>query len=221
MADYRTAPEIRDVANGVIEEHHELLESRGPRIEWIATRPSTDSGKVPDFKIRKISGVNAFLASPGAMSDSFDYQADPFVAVEVSALFWAALVKKGGERGFVDHVCSHLVYDFEKESWTIEGPQFGEFVGVLERHGFWRPGKDYREFAGAVAEQLSLLPEEPEADEDLDVTLTFGDKTIETSTGRMRRVSEGLADGSIELAPNGEYVEVGTGEVLEPAGARS
>ncbi len=232
MADYRSAPEIRDVADEVIEEHHELLEQRGPRIEWIMTRPSSPSGKVPDFKIRKVTGVNAFLA--GARSDDWLYQASPFVAVEVSSLFWAVLVNGGGERGFLDHVVSHLVYDYDKDAWVIEGPRFGEFEGVLERHGFWRPGKDYRRFAGVVAEQLSLLPDEPEEDlddrdqdrengdgENVPVSLTFGDTTVETDTDAMRHVSEGLADGSIKLGPNGEKVDADTGEVLEPAGARS
>ena len=128
------------------------------------------------------------------------YQAEPFITVEVSQEFWTKLKKTAGERGFCDHVVSHLVYDYEKETWSVEGPRFGEFVGVLERHGFWRPGKDYKEFAETVSEQLSLLPDDPsEAVEgdpnfgDMDVSITHNGRTVHTSAEAMRQAS--LAGG--------------------------
>lgn len=216
MADYRRTLKVRDIAEGVIEEHHELLSKRGPRMEWVLTRPSTPSARVPDFKIRKVTGVNAFLAA--GMSDSFVFQSDPFIAVEVSESFWAMLEKRGGEQGFVDHVLSHLVYDFEKETWSIEGPQFGEFKPVLQRHGFWRPGKEYKQFAEVVSEQLSLLPEDDEdadeAPENLEVSITHDGQTVHTDTYIMRKSGERSV---IHHGPNGEAVDAETGEVLEGA----
>lgn len=203
MADYRSAPEIHRVAREVIEEHHPVLAQRGPIIEWIMTRPSSASGKVPDFKIRKVTGVNAFLAGP--KSDSFVYQAEPFIAVEVSVSFWNSLEDPGGENGFCDHVVSHLAYDYEKGTWSVEGPQFGEFVGVLDRHGFWRPGADYRTFAETVSEQLSLLAETPsdipsEADTDkvaeqesnnFDMSISYHGNTVQTNAGTLHTLANG------------------------------
>lgn len=164
MTDYRLAPEVREVAERLIEAYHEELESSAPRIEYLMTRPSGagKSGSVPNWKMRKIAGVHAFLATaPERVPERFGTPAIAFFVVEVSSSWWVLLTPEQ-QQGFVDHVLSHLVYDHEKGDWSIRPPEFGEFSEVLERHGFWRPGDAFKEFAGTVSEQLSLLPGEAE-----------------------------------------------------------
>ena len=227
---HRKANEVAAVARGVMAEHHPLLDQRGPRIEWVFTRPESPSGKCPDFKIRKVSGLGAYLAlSESEKPDRWGFPVSPFVAVEVSERFWGYLDEAQRE-AMCDHLLAHLTFDHDKGAWTVEGPEFGEFEGVLARRGFWRPDRRLRRFADRVAEQLSFADAEESAetpgeevgdDEDLDVSITFGDKTVQTSTDRMRRLSEGLADGSVELGSNGEHVEAETGEILEPVGPGS
>lgn len=215
MAEYRTAPEIEEVAYEVMGEHHALLDQRGPHVEWVMTKPSTPSGSVPDWKIRKITGIHAYLAGEDKPEEFGGFpQTSPFIVVEVSGRWWGRLSEEQ-RPGFCDHVLSHLSYDYEKDQWTIEGPEFGEFSEVLERHGFWRPDKRLQRFAETVSEQLSLLPDESELEDDdqevLDVSITHNGRTVHTDTDTMRKIAEGdFVDG-----PNGEKVDAETGEVLE------
>lgn len=229
MAEYRSAAEVEGVADKVMGEHHALLDQRTQRgIEWVMTKPSTPSGTLPDWKMRKITGIHAYLTLDEKPDEFGGFpHAESFIVVEVSERYWNRLSEEQ-RPGFCDHVLSHLRYDYEKQAWTIEGPEFGEFPEVLERHGFWRPDKRLQRFAETVSEQLSLLPEEPEhgeADnegsggENLSVSITHGGRTVETDTDTMGK----LAEGDFAEGPNGERVDAETGEVLEasPAGARS
>lgn len=227
MAEYRSAAEVERIADKVMGEHHALLDQRGPLIEWVMTKPSTPAGSVPDWKMRKITGIHAYLALDEKPDEFGGFpHAESFIVVEVSERWWNRLSEEQ-RPGFCDHVLSHLRYDYEKQAWTIEGPEFGEFSEVLERQGFWRPDKRLQRFAETVSEQLSLLPEEPQpededglaplASENLSVSITHGGRTVETDTDTMRK----LAEGDFVEGPNGERVDAKTGEVLEPAGTRS
>lgn len=159
--DYRRAPEIEEVARELIEEHHEVLRDHEPRIEYVMVRASGKTDP-PNWRMRKVAGVQAFLAS--GRSEEWGSAVEPIVVVEV-AWWWWAILDEEQRAGFVDHCLHHLRCDFEKGTWSIEGPEFGEFRTVLERHGFWRPGKAFQKFAATVSEQLSLLPpEESEPD---------------------------------------------------------
>lgn len=210
MTEYRKANEVETVAQEVMSENHALLDQRGPHTEWIMVKPSTPAATVPDWKMRKIQGVNAYLALPEKPARfGEDPYPTPFIAVEVSERYWERLDEDQRE-GFLDHILSWLRYDYEKGKWSIEGPEFGEFSEVLERRGFWRPDQRLQRFAETVSEQLSLLPEvEEEPDEDhenLDVSITHNGRTVHTNTDTTRKIGERSlpADG----------VDPDTGEVL-------
>lgn len=182
--EFRKATEVETVAREVMSENHALLDQRGPHVEWIMMKPSTPAASVPDWKMRKIQGANAYLAlTEKPVRFGEDPYPTPFIAVEVSERYWERLDEDQRE-GFLGHVLSWLSYDYEKGKWTIEGPEFGEFSEVLGRRGFWRPGHRFQRFAETVSEQLSLLPEtspemdeEPdeEPDENLDIALLLQD----------------------------------------------
>lgn len=208
--EYRKAVELEPVAWGVMEEHHVLLYQRGPHVEWIMVKPSTPAASAPDWKMKRVTGVNAYLALPSEDRPRHfgeDPYPEPFIAVEVSASYWERL-DQDQQEGFLDHVLSWLRYDYEKGKWTIEGPEFGEFSEVLERHGFWRPDKRLQHFAETVSGQLSLLPEgvspdafdDTEDDQDqevLDVAITHDGKTVHTNTDAMRKLGEHIEGSGV------------------------
>lgn len=208
MADYKSARDVEYVAEKVMEEHYPILEQRGPRIEYVFTRPSSPSGSVLDWKIRRIGGIQAYCALR-TKPDDFGFPAEPFLVLEVSTKWWALL---DGEReeAFLDHVLAHLKFDYEKNAWSIEKPEFGEFPHVLKRRGFWRPDKRLKRFARFVNEQLSLFDGDDEGDEEdgeepdreeaegenVRVSITHGGRTVETDTDTLGRVAAGETAGA-------------------------
>lgn len=159
MTEYRSAPEIREVARGLIDDHHTMLASHGPRIEYVMAQ-SKDPAAGKDYRVRKITGINSFLAAgTNRLPEEFGYVDSELVAIEVKQFFWDKLTE-AQRAGLVDHCLEQLTYDLEKDAWTIEPPEFGEFEAVIRRHGFWRPDMDPQHFAEAISEQLSLLDEE-------------------------------------------------------------
>lgn len=203
MAEYKLAPEVQAVALKVMEVHHPTLEQRGPRIEYVFTKPSSSSGRVPDWKIRKIGGIHAYCALP-TKPDDFGFPAAAFIVLEVSTGWWEQLDAER-EEAFLDHVLSHLSYDYEKGAWSIAGPEFGEFPNVMKRRGFWRPDNRLKRFARTMGEQLSLLDQEADGDgveeeageeeasgENLQVSITHKGRTVETDTDTMRQVAAGV-----------------------------
>ena len=218
--EYRTAPEIENVARDLIEDYHPVIGSRGPIIDWVMVR-STGATEPRMFQIKKVTGINAFLAArPRPENFYTEPQAPDRVVVLVGKFPWQTMTE-AQQKGLVDHMLHHLRYDADKEAWRIEPPEYGEFPEVLERHGFWRPDDTFKDFAEAVSEQLSLLPDEdrekPESadQESLDVSITANGRTVHTNTETMRKIAEGdFVDG-----PNGEKAGAETGEVLEGAPA--
>lgn len=186
MTEYRTAPEIREVARDLIDDHHTTLESHGPRIEYVMAQ-SKDPAAGKDYRIRKITGINAFLAAD-RLPESFGHVDHELVAIEVKQFFWNKL-SEAQRAGLIDHLLHQLSYDLEKGAWTIEPPEFGEFEAVIRRHGFWRPDRELQRFAAAVSEQLSLLESieelRPDADSGIEsVTISHGEKSVTLSGER-------------------------------------
>ncbi len=143
----------------------------GPVTLRIASVPDRDTSR--DELFFEDTGAGAELLTERIYRSAPGVSLDEVVAVDHGS--WSGHVynlrtSQGWyvANGIVTHNC-HLRYDFEKETWRIEGPQFGEFPAVIERHGFWRPTKDFRRFASALAEQLELWPDpQPELTEGLE-----------------------------------------------------
>lgn len=210
--EYRQAPEVKAIADDLIWEHHEDLAEDGPHIEYVMTRSAATKPPRQMFKVRKITGLHAYLAAGKARPEKWvtDPQPEAFVVVEVAQFWWSAL-EEVQRKALVDHALSHLSYDPDNESWTIEPPEYGEFPGVLERWGFWRPGDDFKDFAQAISEQLSLLPEEERARLAVPPEMREQIKSGE--------VSLTVHQASITQEIIAETVDPETGEVLEEAPA--
>ena len=230
--EYRQAPEVEAVAKELIEEHHEVLEDRGPIIDYVMMRSTGKAGS-RIFKIQKVTGINAFLAAEHKPRKFYtDSQAPERVVVMITAFQWQQMGERQ-QRGLLDHILSHLRYDYERESWVIEPPEFGEFPQVLERHGFWRPGDDFKRFASTMSEQLSMLPPEelPTREEDQGVLGEgFADELGKQAGDHFGELEE---DGTkLSIVANGRKVyetehgpaDAETGELVEeqePEGARA
>lgn len=209
MAKYKRADQVESMAKAVMEEHYPILDQRGPRFEYVMTKPNSASGSVPDWKIRKITGIHAYVAL-SVKPEEFGYHVEPFVVIEVSESYWSLLREVERREAFLDHVLGHFWYDYEKGAWSVEGPEFGEFAEVLKRRGFWRPDHRLRRFARTMSEQLSLLDDEAlEADvvghevveeegeegeapqESFDVSITHSGRTAHTNTETLRKMAAG------------------------------
>ncbi len=216
--EYRQAPEVKAIAESLVWDYHEDLADDGPHIEYVMTRSGGSKAPRRMFRIRKITGLHAYLASEAARKPErfAEPQAEPFVVVEVAEFWWGAL-SADQRKGMVDHILSHLVYDADAGTWSIEPPQYGEFPGVLDRHGFWRPDDSFKDFAQAVSEQLSLLPEEerhrlmvpPEMRE----AIAKGEMSLEVG------LAQGVGPASETAIINGQVVDKETGEVLQESQA--
>lgn len=151
---YMRANEVDDILRDLEDTHYEAL----PVIDCVFAQPTPKkNGRDLPARIRKISGINAYLASELQVTN-FAKQAPSFFVLEVSYNYWGVL--NGEQRkGLVDHYLMHFVLDADTGVWAVEPPEFGEFPAIIERHGFWRIGGEdrYREMVEAVSEQLSLL----------------------------------------------------------------
>lgn len=214
--EYRQAPEVKAIAESLVWDYHEDLADRGPHIEYVMTRSGGSKAPRRMFRIRKITGIHAYLSAPRKPERFVDPQAEPFVVVEVAEFWWGAL-SADQRKGMVDHILSHLVYDADAETWSIEPPQYGEFPGVLDRHGFWRPDDSFKDFAQAVSEQLSLLPEEERN------RLTVPPEMRDAIANGEMSLEVGLAEGASAAGEtaiiNGQLVNKETGEVLQESPA--
>lgn len=160
---YRTAPEVKEVAGALIEEVEDLeYLAAEPLVYVMMSEAPKKSGRSILGRAKKVTGLNAFLASPRKPGKFKDPVPPDLLVVEVSEYWWL-LMPPAGRRGLVDHLLNHFDMDADTGVFQVAPPEFGEFPGVLQRHGFWRPDTKLRDFAASMSEQLSLLPPEEQA----------------------------------------------------------
>lgn len=152
--EYRSAPEVGKIAGDIIAEHHAHL--LGVRVEFVfLSKTPKSKGREVWGRAKKISSLNAFLASPPYPNT---YEDDPkdFFVIEVSEEVWNRLTSKGRE-ALIDHELSHLDIQTDDDGFTnlaIVGHDVTEFEAVLRRHGLWN--ESVKNFVEAGAEQLSF-----------------------------------------------------------------
>ena len=154
---YRTAPEVRKVLDEVVYDHHEDLGGNDPRIECVMLDKTPKQGGHEILgRVTKVQGLHGWLAAE-ERSHAFDDNA--LFVLKVPVTKWNEL-EDWRRKALVDHLASHIQYDYETENWRIVKPEFGEFPWIVERYGFWRPDDTLGRLATKMAEQLQLLPEE-------------------------------------------------------------
>ncbi|HLM54739.1 MAG TPA: putative metallopeptidase [Pyrinomonadaceae bacterium] len=128
--EYARAPEVAEVAARLIELYHPHLD--GVRIEYVwVNKPPVIGGQKKAAVMRKVSGLHAFLATPGAEGEP-----KPFFVMEVCLPVW--LSKSAEWRlALVDHELKHGGRKGETDALFIVPHDFEDFHDVAERHGAW------------------------------------------------------------------------------------
>lgn len=131
--EWAPAPEVAEIAARLIELFHPHL--HGVRIEYVfVSTPPIVGGEKKAAVMRKVSGLYAFLATPG-----FSGAPEPFFVMEVCHPVW--VVRPAGWRvACVDHELKHAGYDDEQDTICIVPHDSEEFDEIAERHGAWHEG---------------------------------------------------------------------------------
>lgn len=173
---FRTAPEVQEIAEELIAEHHPHL--IGHRIEYVfRDKATTKNGKTELGTARVVKGRTAFLARPGGLEIHGDtgeivtLTADsdkptepiPFFEIEIALDTWGGTDRFGERWGLtdaqrialIDHELCHCEVDDDGNLYA-RPHSIEEFTEIIERHGLWKG--DVKEFARAAktAKELPL-----------------------------------------------------------------
>jgi predicted metallopeptidase len=149
---YSKATEVAEIAQGLIEKYHHHLLDYSVRVEYVfVDKIPKKGGKEIWGSCRKISNLNAFLAS-----DNPD--GDPFYVITIALPIWDLLPEKS-KIALVDHeLChTHAEYCEDDEDPAVKlsmtPHDLEEFSCIVRRHGLWRDDiKDFVETAKKTAE---------------------------------------------------------------------
>lgn len=140
--EYARAPEVEAIARRLIALHHPHL--HGVRIEYLWTnKPPVVGGQKKAAVMRKVSGLHAFLATPGAEGEP-----KPFFVIEVCFPVWRSKSAEW-QVALVDHELKHGGKDEERGTIFIVPHDIEDFDDVAARHGAWNEGLE--SFAAALA----------------------------------------------------------------------
>jgi hypothetical protein len=151
MTDYLDAPDVREIGERLRADHHAHALGPDVRVEYVFRDTAAKTGGRQVWaKVRKISGLNAYLASPHGTSE-------PFFVLEVAEETWEQMPDPMRE-ALIDHHLSSMGVDHDDAGTpilTVLDPPAGDWPDVIRRHGLWRAS--LRDLAEAAVEQLSLL----------------------------------------------------------------
>lgn len=132
--EYQPAPEVEEVARDLIHDYHTHLAA--VRIEFVfASEPIKEKGKSVWGRAKKVTGLNAWLASEIEVRD-----ANPpkeFFVIEVVKPIWLQLDEKS-KKALVDHELEHCEVDIDTSKLSIRGHDLEEFNSIVRRHGLWK-----------------------------------------------------------------------------------
>jgi hypothetical protein len=154
---YTLAPEVKEIAQKLIANHHSDL--IGTRIEYIFRSEAAESnGKTVYGKARKLSGLNAFLATPDrapvGQPDASTPEVEAFFVLEIAADVWKMIDKKQ-RAALVDHELCHF-YVRPDGALALMPHDVEAFAAEVRRHGLWREDLE-NSFRSVSGKQLSLL----------------------------------------------------------------
>jgi hypothetical protein len=137
---YVKAPEVQEIADRLIEEHHSQLRNETLRCIF-RDKHTLSKGKPVLVAARKISGLAGWLHLGWASKDP-DKFTELFV-IEVPKDVWDRLDEKQ-KVALVDHALCRLDVEIPDQGdkdrrLLVRDPDIAEFNAVVERHGLWRP----------------------------------------------------------------------------------
>lgn len=129
--EYEPAPEVEEVARKLINTHHSHL---GPaRIEYVFLSEAPKvNGKIEWGRAKKISGLNAWLAS-----ESREREPEEFFVIEIVKSIWLQLNERE-RQALIDHELTHCEVE-EDGKLSIKPHDLEEFNSIVRRYGLWRP----------------------------------------------------------------------------------
>lgn len=177
---YTAAPQVANIAEKIIAEHHSHLEDI--EVTYVFRSEHAERhGNIVFGKARKVSGLNAFLIAQAGLAGveatvngkAFDLTAsgEPFFVIEIAQDIWATLSTAERE-ALVDHELSHCRTKYNKDgelTLYVATPDVEDFSAVIERRGLWRP--NLRQFFKAAKAGQPTLWAELEEDEDGNATI--------------------------------------------------
>lgn len=167
QAKYFDAPEVAEIAEGLIAKYHQHLIDYSVRIRYIFVDKTPNSqGKEVWGTCRKISGLNAYLE--GENPDG-----DPFFVITISKDIWDIL-PPDKKLALVDHELCHAWAEAKQQKEEAESDSdletdnpvklsvkphdLEEFSCIVRRHGFWR--EDIEAFVEAALKGKEQADEE-------------------------------------------------------------
>lgn len=167
--EYSQAPEVKDVADDLIDLYHSHLAT--VRIDYVfVSETLREKGKDVWGRAKKVSGLNAWLADPGR--DNAASVPDDFFVIEIAKAIWLQLDDKS-RKALVDHELHHLDVDLDTGKLSLHPHDLEEFNGIVRRYGLWRA--DVEMFLEAAKQKEQLFDEE----DDTRVTLIHGDREVD------------------------------------------
>jgi len=171
--EYSPAPQVEDVARDLIDAHHSHLAT--VRIDYVfTTEQLKEKGKVVWGRAKKVTGLNAWLASEDRGYDS--ESPEEFFVIEIHRGTWLMIDEKS-KRALVDHELHHLDVDIETSKLSIRPHDLEEFNAVVRRHGLWRDDIEF--FIRAANERDRGLFDERGYDR---ITMQVGDKEVDITS---------------------------------------
>lgn len=156
MTSYRPAPPVEAIARKLCAQYHQHLHST--RIEYVfRDKAAKHNGKTVLGSARKVSGLQAMLATPGAVaSDDMD-----FFVIEIAEDIWDQLPQHKRE-ALVDHELCHCLVAIGNNGnvkLSLMSHDVEEFSEVIARHGLWKD--DIKEFIEGIGKpQLEAIAQQ-------------------------------------------------------------
>jgi hypothetical protein len=138
---YSKAPEVQEIAEKLIAEHHPHLENETIRCIW-RDKHTLSKGKIVMVKPQKVSGLAGWLHLGYFADGDPDRFTDMFV-LEVPRDIWDR-IDKAQRVALIDHGLQHFDVEVPDQGdkdrrLLVRGPDVAEFNVIVERHGLWRP----------------------------------------------------------------------------------
>jgi len=156
---WREAPEVKEIADRLIPEHHQEIELWMDEIRYVfRDKAQKSKGRIVLGKAHKVGGMACYLihSAPGDLNEFGDQAGDMFV-VEIAADAWENLTTRQ-RIALVDHELCHFTIEIDEGTGEIVrkivGHDVEEFNVIASRHGAWKP--DLTEFAEALQLKMSI-----------------------------------------------------------------
>jgi len=156
---WREAPEVKEIADRLIPEHHQEIELWMDEIRYIfRDKAAKSKGRVVLGKAHKVGGMACYLIhSATGDSNEFGDQAGDMFVVEIAEDAWENLTARQ-RVALVDHELCHFSIEIDEDDGTvlrkIVGHDVEEFSAIAQRYGAWKP--DLTEFAEALQLKMSI-----------------------------------------------------------------